>query len=647
VVVPASYGGHDGHGFNPDTPDQAHDVADAISEHPKGPRLRMDADLLPAYAELIEQCLDVLADPDVAEADCLQAVQDFLADVADQDTRQTGDTARALLSRNFDWELRHRGIAVTARSRTADDDDDLSLTGPVPMKVHQADVAERALEMARRCGVSDHLAEAVRLGAFHHDDGKHAEPFQRALGDGDLPSTPLAKSGLPRRRWRQAARAAGLPPGFRHEALSAALAESLGDLPAHLAGASHGYGRPWFPPSTALQALHTEATIGGQVVSVQGNPLQEDGFDHLMDRFLCLNREYGPWGLAWLEAAVRLADQTASADPRRSAAVPTAVTEPRPVVVIGSGRTANGRQTTIVLSAIPHRTVTGWLATLGLFGCYVGLTGEVDLVRLSWLDTPIGSVPCLEGPLAQDDLFASLTEQARPLRATWKHPIWNKLHVEPGEAVAVAGGQSLLGHQPCAAEHLPSLFCHPHRPTNGQRHTSAAISLNDVLVGLSGHMSLGQLAPALAAAVAPNELAMTFTERWQPRRGQKSLGLDWATTADGADQAGQVLGLACRDWYALLGATWHGPMMLPGRRLVWPVWQRPLTWQGLLHLTARPELAAAAEQDYRIAQWARRQLRQWTVTRLLIATAVRRTMHAQSSYELWTDADDIDLRAPR
>ena len=88
-------------------------------------------------------------------------------------------------------------------------------------------------------------------------------------------------------------------------------------------------------------------------------------------------------------------------------------------------------------------------------------------------------------------------------------------------------------------------------------------------------------------------------------------------------------------------------MMLPGRRLVWPVWQRPLGWQALLHLTARPELAAAADQDYRTAQRARRQLQQWTVTRLLIATAVRRTMHAKSSYELWTDADDIDLRALR
>ena len=80
---------------------------------------------------------------------------------------------------------------------------------------------------------------------------------------------------------------------------------------------------------------------------------------------------------------------------------------------------------------------------------------------------------------------------------------------------------------------------------------------------------------------------------------------------------------------------------------MWPVWQRPLTWQALLHLTARPELAAAVDQDDRTAQWARRQLQQWTVTRVLIATAIRRTMHAQSSYELWTDADDIDLRAFR
>ena len=554
VVVPASYGGHDGHGFNPDNREQAQDVADAVPVHPKGPRLRTDPELLAAYAEVIERCRDTLTDQDVGEAECLHAVQNLLAEVADQDTGQTGDSARALLTRDVDWELRRGGIAISARSRAADDDDDLSLTGPVPLEVHQADVAERARGMARRCGVPDHLAEAVRLGAFHHDDGKLAVPFQRALGGGDLPGAPLAKSGLPRRLWRQAARAAGLPAGFRHEALSAAFAESLGDLPAHLAGASHGYGRPWFPPSAAPQTLRTEAIIGGQIVSVQGNPLQEHGFDRLMNRFLCLNREYGPWGLAWLEAAVRLADQAASADPRHPAAPPAAITKPQQVAVSGPRQAASDHLATIVLSAIPHRTAAGWLATLGLFGCYVGLIEDPDLVRLSWLDTPTGPVPCLEGPLTQGDLFASLAEQARTLAKTWKHPVWNRLHVDPGEAVTVAAGQSLLGHRPCAAEHLPSLFCHPHRPATGQRHTSAAISLSDVLVGLSGHMSLGRLAPALAATVAPSELAMTFTGRWQPRHGQRSSG-----------SIGRLLLMAptkpdrCSAWPAATGTPCSGP----------------------------------------------------------------------------------------
>jgi CRISPR-associated endonuclease/helicase Cas3 len=649
VVVPASYGGHDGQGFNPDSYAQTEDVADAVPNHPKGPRLRLDPELLDAHTELIGQCVGVLTDQAAGETDCLQAVQDLLTTIANQRNGTVGHAARALSAGGLglDWELRRRGLAVSARARTADDDDELSLTRPVPLEVHQADVAERAVAMARRCGVPDDLAEAVRLGALHHDDGKLAEPFQRVLGDGQLPRSPLAKSGLPRRRWRLAARAAGLPPGFRHEALSAALAEPLGDLPAHLAGASHGYGRPCFPASVTPQSLRTEASINGQIISVEGSPLQRHGFDRLMNRFLRLNRDYGPWGLAWLEAAVRLADQAASAEPRHLAPpAPTITAAPIPAAA-GLRHTANDRLAAIVLSTIPHRTVAGWLSTLGLFGCYIGLANDPDLVRLSWLDTPTGPVPCLEGPLTQDDLFAALAQQAKALTEPWKHPIWTKLHVEPGKAASAAADQPLLGHQPCAAQHLPSLFCILHRPVSGRHNTVASISLNELLVGLSGHMSLAKLAPALAASVTPAELAATFTGRWQPRHGQKSLGLDWATVADGADQAGQALGLACRDWFALLGATWHGPIMLPGRRLVWPVWQRPLDWQAVLHLTARPELATAISDDQRPAQRARRQLRQWTVTRLLVAQTVRRTMHTSSHYEVWTDADEIDMRALR
>src|SRR5205085_190921 len=135
------------------------------------------------------------------------------------------------------------------------------------------------------------------VAALLHDEGKRLDSFQAALGGNGASDGALAKSGLPRRLWAQSRHDAGLPARFRHEALSAAAASVLGgELAAHLVGASHGHGRPWFPPARTGPDAPIAASLGTRTTSIPGNPLQAGIAPGLAERFTRLNDQFGPWG---------------------------------------------------------------------------------------------------------------------------------------------------------------------------------------------------------------------------------------------------------------------------------------------------------------------------------------------------------------
>lgn len=321
VVVPSRYGGHDGYGFCPSAEDPVVDLADLANDHPKGPRLRLREDRLPEHlASELVKLLAAIQDPDTADEVVDKMVREVLRSVANDggsDQIMQEAAARLVESREIEWELREEGIAVVARSRTVEDEDELCLTSEIGLDEHQQDVAQRAAAMACRSGVAPYYKKAVRLGGLLHDKGKADEQFQTSLrwGRKHTPAAPLlAKSGLPRRKWKQASYEAGVPKQFRHEAISDALAALVScELVAHLAGSSHGWGRPWYPVVATPGTGTVEITFEGRTVSVQGNPLQEGVPEGRAERFERLNVELGPWSLAWLEATVRLADQAASA----------------------------------------------------------------------------------------------------------------------------------------------------------------------------------------------------------------------------------------------------------------------------------------------------------------------------------------------
>lgn len=177
-------------------------------------------------------------------------------------------------------------------------------------------------------GLDDRLAKDLLLAAWFHDVGKLDPRCQLWLSDGNpvkqaLNDEPLAKSSgsLRSRRERETARhRSGYPSGYRHEVLSAALIQENPaldqahdrDLVLHLVASHHGWCRPFAPavadPSPAWVAFQ------------HGNQQLEGTTDHglakldsgVSERFWVLTDRYGRWGLAWLEAILRLADHRAS-----------------------------------------------------------------------------------------------------------------------------------------------------------------------------------------------------------------------------------------------------------------------------------------------------------------------------------------------
>ncbi|MBC9715703.1 type I-U CRISPR-associated helicase/endonuclease Cas3 [Streptomyces sp. TRM66268-LWL] len=223
----------------------------------------------------------------------------------------------------------------TRAERTAgvgdDSADGSSLTRPVPLAQHSKAVAARAADFAQRLGLPADLVAAVDTGAYAHDCGKHHPRFQCMLCAGDRLlaeslDEPLAKSGMDpsdHTGRRRAAHMANWEPELRHEALSSAAVQQWlatnpehtrgldKDLIVHLVASHHGHARPLLPPVTDPDPIDVTCTMPDQqTVTVNSAAMGTDWTGP--DRFHTLNRHYGPWGLALLEAVVRLADMACS-----------------------------------------------------------------------------------------------------------------------------------------------------------------------------------------------------------------------------------------------------------------------------------------------------------------------------------------------
>lgn len=235
-------------------------------------------------------------------------------------------TTRKRLGKPSDWFLPSIDEGDDSASRTR-------RRQPISLTDHTQHVVERLRDSLLPLPLDD-ITDALNHAATLHDLGKADERFQAILRRTDrtdawlltgLTASLIAKSdGLPQTpKQRHAARQlAGLPDGFRHEMLSAQLAQQAPDLPEdpllrdlvfHLIAAHHGYARPFAPvvsdgdpPDVTAEGL---SLTTADRLACPSHRLDSG----IPERFWSLTRSFGWWGLAYLESLLRLADQQASA----------------------------------------------------------------------------------------------------------------------------------------------------------------------------------------------------------------------------------------------------------------------------------------------------------------------------------------------
>lgn len=255
LVLPSEKGGCDRFGWAPDCRDRVTDLGDSAR------RVRLHPALRPELADAIHALLD---------------------------DEGTTDEAWRALARDTGTLIGEPGrvmpypggcLVLCAAEWTSQ-----SALRKIPLSDHQRAVSARAEALASGSGLGQALIDAIRRAGAGHDTGKQDERWQLMVG-GDRTNL-LAKGPGGDTRWPS------LPRGWRHEMASAIHYKD--PLVRHLIGSHHGHGRPLLPASPDI-ALWRDL---------------EDWAESWAD----LQHTYGPWGLAYLEALVRLADWSISAE---------------------------------------------------------------------------------------------------------------------------------------------------------------------------------------------------------------------------------------------------------------------------------------------------------------------------------------------
>lgn len=327
LVVPSSYGGCDKYGFAPNCMD---DVTDLSARA----RLALDKSALVVITEgWIESIgIDIekrrsiwraLQDNQISQAlpfESLALLLDEISHLITPELEWLRRTPVLDVVLSADEKL-HAIVAtegVVRASDISDEDFSSSFTVSVSLEQHNAGVARHARALAQVLSLeAEHVEHVGQAGGFH-DIGKADPRVQQALRSGDsrtLAGQLLAK-GLRHSNFGR------VETAERHEAYSVAFlrryprllnAVADPDLVLYLIGTHHGRGRALMPDRSDEGAAFA-IELAGQIHQFDGVPALGSLGSGWATLFWSLNRRYGPWGLAYLESILRLADWMRSAE---------------------------------------------------------------------------------------------------------------------------------------------------------------------------------------------------------------------------------------------------------------------------------------------------------------------------------------------
>ncbi|MHB1329772.1 MAG: CRISPR-associated endonuclease Cas3'', partial [Gemmatimonadales bacterium] len=352
LIVPADFGGIRNGSFDPESTTPVLDVGDLAALRGRAiAQLRLDPTHLGVWglpAELIATAPAV--DPEETATELRSRIRRWMRMTPEirPEASLATDAEWAAFRRAFTHsEVRLRvarsldGAVISARvllggghgqgevvDGTTEDDDGSFIEHAVTLRQHIDDVCTLVGQFARSLNLPKDIASDLELAAWLHDVGKADERFQRWLvGGSEVEAAsldePLAKSRFPGaspKERRRAQERAGYPAGYRHELLSLAMVHANRealikahdvDLVLHLIASHHGFARPFAPFDDHSDDRAVALDHGVRLTATTRHRLGCLSSD-VPARFHRVQQKYGWWGLAWLEAILRLADHRAS-----------------------------------------------------------------------------------------------------------------------------------------------------------------------------------------------------------------------------------------------------------------------------------------------------------------------------------------------